>query len=445
MKTLNTWALIGLGFLYACQSAETLNDSYLSNRSHDEAQVNWSEFLNLDAPPPQKFKIKVSDPSLITTSCGSKLHVPENAFVDIHGNVVVGEVELLWKEYHSLADQIFSEINMCYDSAGVVHHFISDGMFTIDGAQNGQPIYIADDKKIGVDLVSHSPDEHFNFYSKEDVNDNWQYITHENGAKPDSEESEKVIEKAQPIEIPKNPIELEMALIDANPKNINAFATLNPDEIIGWQTEKKLLKKHHYVFSKQKADCQLEAGSDSSFLLKFRRDNDSVTFPVIPYTKKDAALETKVRKEELAKMTAQVENIQREAANRQFIRTIQISKFATFNYDRIVEMKRPKPILANLDCPSEMFSNRQMEYALVCLSENYQIKFNHASMHTLNLDASQKNVIIAIAPDKQLYHIPLTFMKEITQPNANLDLVDTGISLNTSDDLDDFITQLKNS
>ncbi len=94
---------------------------------------------------------------------GSKVHIPAEAFVDASGEPVQGKIDVEYREFHSSAEIISSGIPMVYDSAGSRFNFESAGMFEFRGYQEGQPIFIAPDKSVQVDMAS-LKDESFNFY-----------------------------------------------------------------------------------------------------------------------------------------------------------------------------------------------------------------------------------------------------------------------------------------
>ena len=91
------------------------------------------------------------DPSIYTQlhlgNEGTLLLIPENAFVDMEGNVVKDSVTIQFKEYTNSAEMAFSKIPMTYKGA----NFNSSGMFEIQGIANGQPVRIANGKSLKID------------------------------------------------------------------------------------------------------------------------------------------------------------------------------------------------------------------------------------------------------------------------------------------------------
>ncbi|MEO1654607.1 MAG: hypothetical protein AAFU64_13765, partial [Bacteroidota bacterium] len=95
---------------------------------------------------------------------GSRILVPANAFVDEAGNPIKGEVELNFQEFHSAAEIIASGVKMTYDSAGKSYSFESGGMFKLNAKTPDKEVFLAPNKCIQVELVSHK-EGNYNFYT----------------------------------------------------------------------------------------------------------------------------------------------------------------------------------------------------------------------------------------------------------------------------------------
>ena len=85
---------------------------------------------------------------------GSKITVPPAAFVDNDGQLVKGDVDIKYREFHDFVDFFLAGIPMEYDSAGINYSLESAGMVEIFAEQNGIRLNVAPDKEINVELVS---------------------------------------------------------------------------------------------------------------------------------------------------------------------------------------------------------------------------------------------------------------------------------------------------
>jgi hypothetical protein len=103
------------------------------------------------------------------------ISIPTHAFIDKNGNIVTGEVEISYREFHNPIDFFLSGIPMTYDSAGVEYHFESAGMFEIYGYQNGEPVKLV--KPIEVRLASLHQGDYFNIYQLDTLSGEWTYLS----------------------------------------------------------------------------------------------------------------------------------------------------------------------------------------------------------------------------------------------------------------------------
>lgn len=119
---------------------------------------------------------------------GTKVYIPENAFVDANGNPVTGPVDVQYREFRNPLDFIVSGIPMTYDSGGTVNHFQSAGMFELTASVNGQEVFLAKDKKLSLDFVATDSSSTYSFYqlndTKGDQKGGWQNIGSANSQVP---------------------------------------------------------------------------------------------------------------------------------------------------------------------------------------------------------------------------------------------------------------------
>lgn len=104
----------------------------------------------------------------------SKIIIPPNALVDENNNLVEGDVELRYREFHDVVDFFVSGIPMTYDSAGNTYHFDSAGMMEILAYKDGKPVFIHPDKKIEIRMASNYPGSQYNLYYLDTAAKNWE-------------------------------------------------------------------------------------------------------------------------------------------------------------------------------------------------------------------------------------------------------------------------------
>lgn len=129
------------------------------------------------------FKMQANQGGTFEYESGSKLVVPAAAFMNDRGQLVEGEVDIKYREFHDYIDFFLSGIPMVYDSAGVQYNLESAGMMEIYAEQNGTRVQMVPGKSIDVELVSAVATngidipQGFNIYKLDEAARAWVYQT----------------------------------------------------------------------------------------------------------------------------------------------------------------------------------------------------------------------------------------------------------------------------
>lgn len=224
---------------------------------------------------------------------GSSLEIPVDAFIDAQGNLVSGEVEIHYREFHNVAEIFLSGIPMTYDSAGQQYNFQSAGMFEILAYKGDEPIYLKPDKSITVNMASAQTGDQFNFYKLDTVNKNWKFL-HKDSSAPQFTEAEKEIilelEKIQKImeeQQQTNPIKPGKA----NPERYNIELVTDAKEF----PELAIYKGIKFEISPEEKnfdpalsaiewdDVSIKRGTkENQYNITFVKENKSYTFECFP-------------------------------------------------------------------------------------------------------------------------------------------------------------------
>lgn len=141
--------------------------------------VTPEPFVNPPLPeitiPYTTYTVEASSGGEFGYESGTQIMVPGNSFLDQHGNVVKGDVELVYREFRDPLDFFLSGIPMQYDSAGVRYEFESGGMFEINAFQDGSPLKVNPVSPIQVRLASDNCTRNFNRYYLDTLARNWVY------------------------------------------------------------------------------------------------------------------------------------------------------------------------------------------------------------------------------------------------------------------------------
>jgi cell division protein FtsB len=150
---------------------------------------------------------------------GTKVRVPQNAFVDKEGKTIVGDVTIEYREFHDVGDVIASGIPMAYDSAGIQRHLQTAGMFEVQGIQNGTPVYVAPKKELTIELASSTAKSGFHQYVLDTVSGNWLYL------RPDKAMTAEELQ-ASKMEIEAHLVSLNNEIKVVIPKRIDSVKTV---------------------------------------------------------------------------------------------------------------------------------------------------------------------------------------------------------------------------
>jgi len=304
----------------------TISVIYFSCATTETAVVKETAFINppfegVDVPI-HSFSFNPTVDNEVFTPTGTRIFIPKNAIVGQDGKPITKQAELIFKEYHDMADVIASGIPMTYDSAGVAD-FVTAGMFTMTANLEGEELAIGKDAFIDVEMASFKDGKEYNFYELDPANKNWSYL----GQNEPKTNERKVVQMEQ---------FKDGNLIDFN-INYSAHKELKPFSKIKWIYSGKKKKmdpfKNKWVFKERWRDITLETidASKGDYIIHLKSNRKTFDFKASPYVVGDrgeflaqlnsnidglneAILEQK-RKEEAIEMQA---NILREFKIRTF-------------------------------------------------------------------------------------------------------------------------------
>lgn len=124
---------------------------------------------------PNVYTADAKNGGLLEYPSGTKIIIPQNAFVDKAGNPVSGNVTISYREFRDPVDIMLSGIPMKYDSAGQSEDFESAGMFEMNASVNGEEVFLAPGKKVDMDFAVVDTASTYNFY-RLDEQKGWQYL-----------------------------------------------------------------------------------------------------------------------------------------------------------------------------------------------------------------------------------------------------------------------------
>lgn len=349
---------------------------------------------------PRTFTVSATSASTIELPNGGKISFPENAFVDANGKPVKGNVTIEWQEYHSLSDIMLSGIPMWYDSAGVSNTFVSGGMFTIDGHQNGQPVEIADGKDATVALATYDERRQYNFYALDDKTGKWSYETTAlSTPNPD-------VKQANAKAVPQDQAKKEHAPIFLNvDASTDSVPELAGKDIIGWNVSaEQVPKKMQKTIAQMVWNARVTGKSGTDYQLVLSNKGQTLRLNATPVTMDDALKNTAKVEERSGERWADLMAFQQQEKEANMIRTASIPGFGTYNWDIIHNREQPIEFVLNLELPDGKNIDVAQIYH-VCPEEQSIVRYDSETFEKFSFDPRKGNCIIAIMPDKSIYTV----------------------------------------
>lgn len=380
-------SLVGICIiLSACKYNEpkqiTKNVYVDDNKEVQESVIKTIEGLKIE---PKIYTISASESSKIELLNGGSIVFPEDAFIDEHGKLVEGKVEIEWQEFHSLTDIILSGIPMKYDSLDVNYDFVSGGMFTIKAKQGTSNLDLAEGKKAMVNLISINEDPNFNFYTMNESNGVWKYETTKNGTFLSSKQDvEKKIKKTELLDVK----------ID-----ISEFPELKEKQIVAWKLNSKLDEKNKTILKMVSSNAQLEKVEDN-YAITFDGKYGKIKVRVEPYTLQEALLQKEVLKTKMDRDFSELMVFQDNVQKGKIVRSIEIPNMGTYNWDKVLKRENEQIVKSQFNFNKDVnpsfislyFISPQENVAIKCSNSDQFIKF----------DSKKPNFLVAIMPDNSI-------------------------------------------
>ncbi len=216
----------------------------------------------------------------INVNCGTKITIPQDAFVDANGKPVTGDVNITYREIKTPLDMLMSGVPMAYDSGGVTNQFVSAGNFELLAFKEGEPLKLAQGKTIDVEFVSADANDGFNLYKLNPQTANWEF----EGTADNREKPAKDSTKQNPLQIADTDFgyAFDTTLFEERFANVNYRYMLDEDEKqgevgeiaksrrgkLGYRIEKKIGKQR--TLFKIQMDVAEKVKADSLHQVKFK-------------------------------------------------------------------------------------------------------------------------------------------------------------------------------
>ena len=184
---------IATGIYFGTKNSSPATDN-IAETMTEQLDSTETAFVNPPFPeatlPNEFYSVDADKGGEIKHHTGTDITIPAGAFVDEEGNVVTGEVEIQYREFHDQADIFLSGIPMDYDTLDEKRVFESAGMLEIRGFQNGKRLKIAPHKYFSICMHTKNPDPKFNLYHLNEEDKKWDYEGKDSVCNPSPEPME---------------------------------------------------------------------------------------------------------------------------------------------------------------------------------------------------------------------------------------------------------------
>jgi len=404
------------------------NDSDSTNTEISENNANASSVLSIKKPfegiqdNSTDELIHIDNPaeaSSHTTSSGTIINIPANAFADKSGQLITSAVDIKYQEIKTVEEIILSGIPMkMIDKNGDTQWMQTAGMFEIQGFQDNKAIQIAEGKNIEIDFVSDVEGEYdFWFFDKEKGNWVNQGTTTATAA-PDAAEANntdliseisrlQALTKNEPIK-PSNDESNKLIFKDLDLSNcpdlkgenevVLMYAGNNPDETPKnnkWINEPRIWHKKTLRPTKNPKIYELTLLGDKMYQVdvKLALDALAIERESADYKKRLATYRENM---EMLRNKEQILNDQKA-----FRRLVSVSAFGIYNYD--ILWKRPNAIALNADFELGIPNAVKKMITVYLITDNGRtvVGLPHYDWRNFRYSPSQENKLLAVLPNNK--------------------------------------------
>ncbi|MBI3234642.1 MAG: hypothetical protein HYZ42_11490 [Bacteroidetes bacterium] len=320
MFKFKSFLLIGASIISmtSCENSQS-NHSKIGEQIISQKEVN-APFSSLEIKR-TSYGIDAEKGGVIKHKTGSVITIGPNSFVTEDNQPVKGNLEVMYREFHTPGEIIASGVNMWYnpnndpnnkDAKPMMNKagfdffaqnvevkksdssfFESAGMMEITASQNGKPLKVAVNKTIDIKMASFKNPTNFNLYSYSQNSETW---TTMDTKKTVEENQEYIAEKKKLDELEVvTPLNPETATkgeplfdLDVDYKN---FPELKGFQSVMWQYAGKdkaeNIKNHNQVFNKTWDKIKIEAVEPNLYCMTLNRHRTDI--------KKDVEMKAEVR------------------------------------------------------------------------------------------------------------------------------------------------------
>ena len=374
-------------FFLAMFTLILFNCSNKKNKVKKEIIVSKAINAVLNEPLPELrikptiFTLNADQNETVELESGSSFEIKKNTLIDEQGEVVKGQFQVEWTEYHTLSDILLSGIPMEYDSLGKQYNLVSGGMFKINAFQDGKKLAVKEGKEIKVNIASINDTPCLNFYKLDTVSGKWDYKTSKRG---------KTIQSND---------ENSTTFLEIKIKT-DSFPELKGKNILLWKTDDQLTNEELILLKSNRVIAKIITKiSEKDYEVQIRTKNYDKLFKLSPVSVDDLNQISEKQHSKIKTIYKKLLAIQDKAEKRHVDRTISINGFGIFNWDVVLKQKDPIAS-AKFDFPSTISKKRINIFQIIPESNAIiKISLDNPQVTLCN----QKTFIVAVMPNDYIY------------------------------------------
>jgi hypothetical protein len=285
-------------------------------------------------------------------------------------------------------------------------------MFDINAFAGNEPVFIADQKNLSVEMASFKQGDNFNFYYYDPATNNWDY----QGTKTAGENQEKIKQKQALVNTPETPKIPEKADKNAPVFNLDVDYDLYPElkafAGIMWQyagtNPKQDPENNQWLFKEDWKYIELNPLDKEKGLYKLHLNAGNKAFETVVKPVLKAADYEKA----LAKFKVKMGNYEQAIAERKqeenrlskqadLLRSFQVKQFGIYNWDRIYKLPQAVPVTAKFEFDQKVDMANMVVY-LVSEKDHAVTTYYGGSANQFCFDPADKNCLIAVMPGDKL-------------------------------------------
>ncbi|MBU0487437.1 MAG: hypothetical protein KKA07_18355 [Bacteroidetes bacterium] len=360
--------------------------------------------------PMNAYRVDAQAGGKIFTESGTRISVPENAFVYEDNTPVAGEVDLNYREFHDAADIILSGIPMEYDSGGQKMVFETAGMFEITAFSGNKAVFIKDGKAISIDFASSAEENDYNFYSLDPESNQWSFkgfaSVEQNTVKQELLDS---LNAVAPEPVKPELLTDETDVLDFN-VNYLQFPELADFHGVLWkyngtgQAPDPVENEWIYEVNWTNVKIEKHPSIPGLYTLSLRaRDNkfETTVTPVLSdedYEKAMANFDQKMESYQTNYIAA-INEKKRVALQNDFVRSFEVRNFGIYNWDRQLKQPNVVSVLAGFEVDGKPIDQSVASPIYLIAGKKAVVKYYASDWDKFAFSQRETNKILYITAD----------------------------------------------